>query len=100
MLDCATGVPHAGYAEEVRTISQRELRNDNAEIMRAVEAGESFVVTRNGTTIAVVRPVSGAEVMAGLPLARAGEPADYRSWPRVKSATDTAHVLAELRDER
>lgn len=84
----------------MRTISQRELRNDNAEIMRAVEAGESFVVTRNGTTIAVVRPISDAEVMAGLPLARAGEPADYRSWPRVKAATDTANVLAELRDER
>lgn len=33
-------------------ISQRELRNDNAEIMRRVEAGESFVITRNGKPIA------------------------------------------------
>ena len=39
-----------------RTISQRELRNDNAEIMRRVEAGESFTVTRNGKPIADLVP--------------------------------------------
>jgi prevent-host-death family protein len=38
------------------TISQRELRNDNAEIMRRVEAGEAFVVTRNGRPIADLVP--------------------------------------------
>ncbi len=40
-----------------RTISQRELRNDSGEIMRAVEAGETFVVTRNGIPTAELRPV-------------------------------------------
>jgi prevent-host-death family protein len=39
-----------------QTISQRELRNDNAEIMRRVEAGESFTVTRNGKPIADLVP--------------------------------------------
>lgn len=38
------------------TIAQRQLRNDNAEIMRRVEAGESFVVTRNGKPIADITP--------------------------------------------
>lgn len=38
------------------TIGQRQLRNDNAEIMRRVEAGESFVVTRNGRPIADIVP--------------------------------------------
>lgn len=38
------------------TIGQRELRNDNAEIMRRVEAGESFVVTRNGRAVADLTP--------------------------------------------
>lgn len=33
-------------------IGQRELRNDNADIMRRVEAGESFTVTRNGRPVA------------------------------------------------
>jgi prevent-host-death family protein len=38
------------------TIGQRQLRNDNAEIMRRVEAGESFVITRNGKPIADLVP--------------------------------------------
>lgn len=46
------------------TISQRELRNDNAEIMRRVEAGERFTVTRNGKPVADVVPhqVTGESV--------------------------------------
>ena len=38
------------------SIPQRQLRNDNAEIMRRVEAGESFVVTRNGKPVADLVP--------------------------------------------
>lgn len=40
-----------------RTIAQRELRNQNAQILAAVEAGASFVVTRNGEPIAELRPL-------------------------------------------
>ncbi|QUQ68076.1 type II toxin-antitoxin system Phd/YefM family antitoxin [Kutzneria sp. CA-103260] len=40
-----------------RQITQRELRNDSAAILRAVEAGESFILTCNGTPIAEVRPI-------------------------------------------
>lgn len=40
-----------------RTIGQRELRNDNANVIAAVAAGETFVVTRNGTPVAELRPV-------------------------------------------
>jgi prevent-host-death family protein len=39
------------------TISLREFRNESATVMDAVEAGESFVLTRNGTPVAEVRPV-------------------------------------------
>lgn len=38
------------------TIGQRELRNDSGAIMRRVESGESFTVTRNGTAIAELVP--------------------------------------------
>lgn len=38
------------------SIGQRELRNDSGAIMRRVEAGESFVVTRNGRPIADLVP--------------------------------------------
>lgn len=40
-----------------RTISQRELRNDSAAVMDAVERGETIVVTRNGNPIAELRPL-------------------------------------------
>ncbi|MPZ18712.1 MAG: PhdYeFM domain-containing protein [Luteitalea sp.] len=60
----------------MRTISQRELRNGSAAVMDAVEAGETFRVTRNGVEVAELRPLP-AEVftlvtqlkraLAGLP---------------------------------
>jgi len=40
------------------TISQRELRNDNASIVRRVEAGERFTVTRRGVPVADLVPHS------------------------------------------
>jgi antitoxin (DNA-binding transcriptional repressor) of toxin-antitoxin stability system len=40
-----------------RVIAQRELRNQNARIIAAVEAGASFVVTRNGAPVAELRPL-------------------------------------------
>lgn len=40
-----------------KTIAQRELRNDNARVIEAVAAGESFVVTRNGVPVAELRPL-------------------------------------------
>ena len=43
-----------------RTIAQRELRNQNAAIMDAVGEGHTFIVTRNGTPVAELRPISGA----------------------------------------
>lgn len=43
-----------------RTIAQRELRNENAKLMDAVSAGETFVVTRNGEPVAELRPLQRA----------------------------------------
>lgn len=40
------------------TIPQRTLRNDNAKVIDAVAAGETFIVTRNGVPVAEIRPVS------------------------------------------
>jgi prevent-host-death family protein len=39
-----------------RTISQRELRNDSGEIMRALDRGEEFIITRNGVPVGELRP--------------------------------------------
>ncbi len=38
-------------------ITQRELRNHSGEIMRALDRGEDFVVTRNGVPVGELRPV-------------------------------------------
>ncbi len=38
-------------------ITQRELRNDSGAIMRALDRGESFVVTRNGVPVGELIPL-------------------------------------------
>jgi prevent-host-death family protein len=38
-------------------ITQRELRNDSGEIMRRLDQGESFVVTRNGVPVGELAPL-------------------------------------------
>lgn len=38
-------------------ISQRELRNDSGRIMRALDEGRSFVVTRNSVPVGELRPL-------------------------------------------
>ncbi|HEU5152112.1 MAG TPA: type II toxin-antitoxin system prevent-host-death family antitoxin [Iamia sp.] len=38
-------------------ISQRELRNDSGEIMRRLDRGESFVITRRGTPVGELVPL-------------------------------------------
>jgi prevent-host-death family protein len=40
-----------------RVITQRELRNQSAAVLREVEAGRTFVLTRNGTPVAELRPI-------------------------------------------
>ena len=40
-----------------REITQRELRNDSGEVMRGLDRGESFVVTRNGVPVGELIPV-------------------------------------------
>jgi antitoxin (DNA-binding transcriptional repressor) of toxin-antitoxin stability system len=40
-----------------RRISQRELRNDSGRIMRDLDKGRSFVVTRNGVPVGELSPV-------------------------------------------
>jgi len=40
-----------------RDLTQRELRNDSGEIMRALDAGETFRVTRNGVPVGELTPV-------------------------------------------
>lgn len=57
-------------------ISQRDLRNNSGEIMRALDRGEEFIITRSGVPVGELRPVRRQFVgraavvaaMAGAPL--------------------------------
>lgn len=40
-----------------QSITQRELRNDSGEIMRRLDRGESFIVTRNGMPVGELAPL-------------------------------------------
>ena len=40
-----------------KQVTQRELRNGSGEIMRALDQGESFVVTRNGVPVGELLPL-------------------------------------------
>lgn len=86
----------------MRTISQRELRNDNAEIIRGVEAGESYVVTRRGVPVARLVPLDdGATPEPGLPLARpAGPWRPFSDRPLVRVAESIEEILDDLRADR
>lgn len=82
-----------------QVIGQRELRNDNAEIMRRVEAGESFTVTRNGRPVAdliphqVDRPVRRRTVGEWQAEFRRMTPADSARWHRERAESDAVFGL-------
>jgi prevent-host-death family protein len=40
-----------------QVVTQRELRNSSGEIMRRLDEGESFVVTRNGVPVGELTPL-------------------------------------------
>lgn len=57
---CADGrrPSHRCYSYLVaRRITQRQLRNESGEVMRALDAGDSFLVTRNGVAVGELTPV-------------------------------------------
>ncbi|WP_114454257.1 type II toxin-antitoxin system Phd/YefM family antitoxin [Halopolyspora algeriensis] len=71
----------------MQTIGQRELRNDNAEIVRRVEAGESFIVTRNGEPVADLVPHRPSTKRRAVPTAEIADmfartPVDAEAWKR------------------
>jgi prevent-host-death family protein len=63
-----------------RELTQRELRNESGEIMRRLDEGESFVVTRNGVPVAELTPLRRrrfVEAETAVALFRSAPPVDY-----------------------
>ncbi|WP_280415538.1 type II toxin-antitoxin system Phd/YefM family antitoxin [Nocardia carnea] len=71
-----------------RTISQAELCNDSADVMDALEAGEDFVVTRNGRPVGQLRPFTARNNLT------TAEPKSRLA--RFAGTPDAADELAEI----
>lgn len=89
----------ACYVGTVKTISQRELRNDSAEIIRALGRGESFRLTNRGRVVGRVVPDSAPE-LDDLVVRRARRGMDFSDFEPIKAEESTEEVLRELRGER
>ncbi|GFG73248.1 type II toxin-antitoxin system Phd/YefM family antitoxin [Mycobacterium botniense] len=61
-----------------KQITQRELRNNSGEIMRQLDQGESFVVTRNGVPVGELCPLRRHRFVAAEAAVAA-----FRGAPRV-----------------
>ncbi len=48
----------------MRKITQRELRNQSGEIMRALDRGETLIVTRNGVPVGELAPLRARRFVA------------------------------------
>ena len=82
----------------MKIIGQRELRNDNAVIIRGVESGEEYTVTRRGVPVARLVPITrGSDLRCDRPAKQ--RPA-YARWPRVDAPETSKEVLDDLRGQR
>ncbi|MEX1006333.1 MAG: type II toxin-antitoxin system prevent-host-death family antitoxin [Acidimicrobiia bacterium] len=66
-----------------REITQRELRNDSGKIMRELDDGETFIVTRNGVPVGELTPLRRHRFVAAetaIALFRTAPAVDYRRF--------------------
>ena len=73
----------------MRAITERQLRNDSAAILRDVQAGQSLIVTRNGMSVAELNPVSPRRFVPREAVAQASAPA-----PRIDARAFRADIDA------
>ena len=74
-----------------REISQRELRNDSGDIMRALDRGEAFIVTRNGVPVGELTPIGPRRFVGAAPAIIA-----FRNAPAIDPARFREDVDALL----
>jgi prevent-host-death family protein len=72
----------------MRTITQRELRNDSGAILREVQSGQTLLVTRNGMPVAEVRPIQPRRFVPRAAIAGAVERAPKIDAKRFRNDID------------
>ena len=71
-----------------KEVTQRELRNTSGEIMRALDRGESFVVTRNGVAVGELAPARRRRFVAAEAAVSAFQGAPAIELQRFRSDVD------------
>jgi len=79
-----------------REITQRELRNESGDIMRRLDEGETFVVTRNGVPVGELTPLRRHRFVAAeaaVAMFRMAPRVDYRQLRADLDATVGQDVI-------
>lgn len=76
------------YISRMKTITQRELRNDSAAVLRAVQGGQALLVTRNGVPVAELRPIQRHRFVSRAPIAAAVARAPHIDPDRFRADLD------------
>lgn len=89
----------------MRTVTQRDLLDNGAEILRAVSGGETIEVTNHGEVVAVLVPpgrtvyerlVAEGKVRELPP----GRPGDLRAIPRMEAPLSSDEINADIKGDR
>lgn len=71
-----------------REITQRELRNESGKIMRELDEGESFIVTRRGVPVAELSPLRRHRFVPAETAAALFRPAPSVEYERLRRDLD------------
>lgn len=82
----------------MRTITHRQLRNESGAVLRDVAAGESMLVTNNGSVVARISPASETE--PELLVTRAATARGFDAVPLYDRPGNVLDALADLRGDR
>lgn len=89
----------------MNTISQREMRNNSAEVLRRVAGGETILVTNNGRPAALLSPPPSSryeQLVATGVLRRASRSLDVQLLPEPVEidGPSSEELLGQLRADR
>lgn len=76
------------YIGAMKIITQREFRNNSAGVMNAVEAGETYHITRNGTEVAELRPLSRKRRLTARELVEKHSMLPEVNYPQMRGEAD------------
>jgi prevent-host-death family protein len=82
----------------MRRITHRQLRNESGAVLRDVEAGESLLISNNGSVVARLSPAS--EIEPELPVTRLATAHGFDDVPLYDRPGNVLDALSDLRGDR